>query len=95
MTVWSRPPSCGTANYRIVVVEEKPYRMGEIVIKNASEQEEKRIRGRWQLTQGAVFNLGSAREFLKKLAEDRSGRTPRMSLRPDRVKQTANVVYTY
>jgi outer membrane protein assembly factor BamA len=85
----------GAANYRIVVAEGKPYQMGEIVIKNASENEQKRIRGKWQLAQGAAFNLGYVREFIKKLSEDRSGRTPRVRLQTDRAKQTANVLFTY
>jgi outer membrane protein assembly factor BamA len=85
----------GAANYRIVVAEGKPFQMGEVVIKNASENEQKRIRGRWQLAQGVVFNLGYVREFIKKLSEDRSARTPRVSLQTDRAKQTANVLFTF
>ena len=85
----------GAANYRIVVAEGKPFQMGEVVIKNASENEQKRIRGKWQLAQGAVFNLGYVKEFIKKLSEDRSSRTPRTRLETDRAKQTANVLFTY
>ncbi|HKQ74628.1 MAG TPA: POTRA domain-containing protein [Blastocatellia bacterium] len=85
----------GAANYRVVVAEGKPFQMGEVVIKNASENEEKRIRGKWQLARGAVFNLGYVKEFIKKLSEDRSGRTPRVQLQTDRAKQTASVLFTY
>jgi outer membrane protein assembly factor BamA len=48
--------SAREAHYRIIVEEGKTFRMGEVLIKNASENEEKRIRGKWQLAQGAVFN---------------------------------------
>jgi len=85
----------GVANYRIVVAEGKPYQMNEIVIRNASESEQKRIRGAWRLAQGAVFNFGYAREFVKKLSEDRGGRTPRAQLQTDRAKQTVNVLFTF
>lgn len=87
--------SSGTANYRIVVAEGKPYQMNEIVINNASESEQNRIRGKWQLGHGAVLNFGYVREFVKRLSEDHSGRTPRMRLQTDRPKQTVNVVFTF
>jgi outer membrane protein assembly factor BamA len=83
------------ANYRIIVEEGKSFRMGEVLIKNASENEEKRIRGKWQLAEGAVLNYGYVKEFVKKLAEDRSGRTPRVRLQADRAKQTMNVLFTF
>jgi len=85
----------GLASYRIVVEEGKPFQMGEVVIKNASENEEKRIRGKWQLTQGAVFNFGYVKDFVKKLSEDRIARTPRVRLQSDRARQTVNVLLTY
>src|SRR5262249_7500555 len=84
-----------TADYRIAVSEGQPFRMGEVVIANASENEQKRIRGKWQLAQGAVFNFGYAREFVKKLSEDRSGRLPRVALRPNRAKQTVDVQFNF
>ena len=87
--------SSGMANYRIVVEEGKTYHMGEVVIKNATDNEQKRIRGKWQLAQGAVFNFGYVREFIKKMAEERGGRTPRIRLQTDSAKQTANVSFTY
>ena len=43
--------TAGVANYHIVVEEGKPYQMGEVLIKNASGDEEKRIRGKWQMAQ--------------------------------------------
>src|SRR5262249_29722899 len=49
--------SSGVANYRIVVEEGKPFQMGEVLIKNATENEQKRIRGKWQLAQGVVLNF--------------------------------------
>jgi len=87
--------SVGTANYRILVMEGKTYRMGEVVIANASENEQKRIRGKWPLAPGAVFNFGAVREFAKKLSEDRSARMPRVNLRLDHAKQTADVLFTF
>ncbi len=87
--------SAGLANYHIVVEEGKPYQMGEVLIKNASEDEEKRIRGKWQMAQGAVFNVEYVKGFIKKMFDDRSGRTPRVRLQPDRAKQIANVLFTY
>lgn len=87
--------SAGTANYRILVMEGKTYRMGEVVIANASENEQKRIRGKWPLAPGAVFNFGAVREFAKKLSEDRSARMPRVNLRLDHAKQTADVLFTF
>ena len=87
--------SSGVANYRITVTEGQPYHMGEVVVSNASESEQKRIRGKWQLEQGAVFNVGYVREFVKKLSEDRSGRMPRVRLQTDRAKQTVNVLFTF
>jgi hypothetical protein len=47
------------------------------------------------LAQGAVFNFGYVKEVVKKLAEDRSGRTPRVRLQADRTKQTMNVLFTF
>src|SRR5262249_533696 len=87
--------SAGVANYHIVVEEGKPYQMGEILIKNASEDEEKRIRGKWQMAQGAVFNVEYVKGFIKKMFDDRSGRTPRVRLQPDSSKQIANVLFTF
>ena len=87
--------SAGVANYHIVMDEGKPYQMGEVLIKNASEDEEKRIRGKWQMVQGAVFNVEYVKGFVKKMFDDRSGRTPRVRLQPDRAKQIANVLFTY
>jgi len=83
------------ANYHVVVEEGKPYQMGEVLIKNASEDEEKRIRGKWQMAQGAVFNVEYVKGFIKKMFDDRSGRTPRVRLQPDRAKQIANVLFTF
>lgn len=87
--------SAGVANYHIVVEEGKPYQMGEVLIKNASEDEEKRIRGKWQMARGAVFNVGYVKGFIKKMFDDRSGRTPRVRIQPDGAKQIANVLFTY
>jgi outer membrane protein assembly factor BamA len=87
--------SAGVANYHIVVEEGKPYQMGEVLIKNASEDEAKRIRGKWQMAQGAVFNVEYVRGFIKKMFDDRSGRTPRVRLQPDHAKQIANVSFTF
>jgi outer membrane protein assembly factor BamA len=87
--------SSRTANYHIAVTEGQPFLMGEVVIANASESEQKRIRGKWQLAQGSILNFGYVREFVKKLSEDRSGRVPRVDLRLNRPKQTADVVFTF
>lgn len=87
--------SSRTANFRISVSEGQPYQMGEIVIKNASDNEQKRLRGKWKLASGTVFNFSYVRDFAKKLSEERSGRLPRVSLQRDKTKQTANVVFTY
>ncbi|HEU0177721.1 MAG TPA: POTRA domain-containing protein [Blastocatellia bacterium] len=87
--------SAGVANYHIVVEEGKPYQMGEVLIKNASGDEEKRIRSKWQMAQGAVFNMEYIKGFIKKMFDDRSGRTPRVRLQPDRAKQIANVLFTF
>jgi outer membrane protein insertion porin family len=87
--------SAGAANYHIVVEEGKPYQMGEVLIKNASQDEEKRIRGKWQMAQGAVFNVEYVKSFIKKMFDDRSGRTPRVRLQPDSSKQIANVLFTF
>ena len=84
-----------TANFRISVNEGQPYQMGEVVFKNASDAEQKRLRGKWKLAPGAVFNFSYVREFARKLSEERSGRLPRVSLQRDKTKQTANVVFTY
>jgi len=85
----------GVANYRIAVEEGKPFQMGEVVIKNASEDEQKRIRDKWRLAQGAVFNFGYVRDFVKKLSEDRRARTPRVRLQTNRANQTADVLFTF
>lgn len=87
--------SSRTANFRISVNEGQPYQMGEIVFKNASDAEQKRLRGKWKLAPGAVFNFSYVKDFAKKLSEERSGRLPRVSLQRDKTKQTANVVFTY
>jgi outer membrane protein insertion porin family len=87
--------TAGVANYHIVVEEGKTYQMGEVLIKNASVDEEKRIRGKWQMAQGAVFNVEYVKGFIKKMFDDRSGRTPRVRLQPDRAKQIANVLFTF
>lgn len=84
-----------TANFRISVNESQPYQMGEIVFKNASEAEQKRLRGKWKLAAGAVFNFSYVKEFAQKLSEERSGRLPRVSLQRDKTKQTVNVLFTY
>jgi outer membrane protein insertion porin family len=85
----------GTANYRVVVEEGKPYKMGAIVIMNASENEQNRIRSRWRLAQGTVFNVLYLQEFIKKLSEDRAARTPRVRLQSDSAKQTVTVTFTF
>ena len=82
-------------NYQITVIEGPTYRFGELVITNASESEQKRIRSKWQLAPGAVFNLAYAREFLKKTFEDRRARIPRAQIRTDHVKQRADLLLTY
>jgi outer membrane protein insertion porin family len=87
--------SARLVNYHIVVEEGKPYQMGEVLIKNASEDEEKRIRGKWQMAQGAVFNVEYVRGFMKKMFGERSVRTPRVSVQPDRAKQIANILFTF
>src|SRR5262249_32716410 len=81
--------SAGVADYHIVVEEGKPYQMGAILIKNASADEEKRIRGKWQMAQGAVFNVEYVKGFMKKMFDERSPRTPRVRLQPDPAKQIA------
>ncbi|MBO0727162.1 MAG: hypothetical protein J2P52_16270 [Blastocatellia bacterium] len=87
--------SSGVANYHIGVEEGKPYQMGEVLIKNASQDEEKRIRGKWQMAQGAVFNVEYVKGFVKKMFDDRGGRTPRVRLQTDSAKQIANVLFTF
>src|SRR2546427_11296039 len=87
--------SARLANYHIAVEEGKSYQMGELLIKNASEDEEKRIRGKWQMAHGTVFNFEYVRGFIKKMFDDRNGRTPRVRLQPDRAKQIANVLFTF
>lgn len=85
----------GEANYRIIVAEGRPYRMGEVIINNASQSEQRLILGQWRLPHGAVFNYGSVRESVRKLSEDHSGRTPRMLLQPERAKHTVNVLFNF
>jgi outer membrane protein assembly factor BamA len=87
--------SAKIVNYQITVTEGPPYRMGELVIANASENEQKRLRGKWQLPPGAVFNLAYAREFVKKTFDDRRVRMPRIQIRKDPVKRTADLLFTY
>ena len=87
--------SAKLANYQITVNEGLPYRVGEVVIANASEAEQKRIRSKWQLASGAVFNLTAVKEFIKKTFDDRSPRRPRLQLRKDAAKQVADLLITY
>jgi outer membrane protein assembly factor BamA len=87
--------NAGVANYRITVDEGRPYKMGELVIVNAAESEQNRIRSRWKLAQGSVFNVLYLKEFLKRLSEDRGTRTPRVRYQTDSGKQTVNVVFTF
>jgi len=47
------------------------------------------------MAQGAVFNVEYVKGFIKKMFDDRSGRTPRVRLQPDRAKQIANVLFTF
>lgn len=44
---------------------------------------------------GAVFNVEYVRNFVKKMLDDRGGRTPRVLIQPDRSKQIANVLFTF
>ena len=89
--------STGTANYRILVADGAVYNFDQLVIKNASESEEKRIRSKWQLAQGSPMNVSYVRKYVQKFLEDTrgSGRTPRVQLAPDKSKLTAQVVFTY
>jgi len=48
--------------------------------------------GKWR---SAVFNVEYVKGFIKKMFDDRSGRTPRVRLQPDRAKQLANVLFTF
>ena len=82
-------------SYRIVVVEGPSYRMGNLIIKNASESELKRIQGKWPLAQGAVLNLPSVREFVRKMFYGPSTRMPGIQIRKDPAKQIADLILTY
>lgn len=87
----------GTANYRILVADGAVYNFDELVIKNASESEEKRIRSKWQLAQGSPMNMSYLRKYVQIFLEDTrgSGRTPRVQLATDKSKLTAQVLFTY
>lgn len=82
-------------SYRIVVVEGPSYRMGDLIIKNATESEIKRIQSRWPLAQGAVLNLPSVRDFVRKIFYGPATRMPGIQIRKDPAKQIADLILTY
>ena len=81
--------------YRIKVNEGAQFRMGNLIITGLSEGDARRLKEKWKLQPGDVYDASYLNEFLKKvMREDRSAfgsKKMTTSLKPDRQKLTVDV----
>lgn len=85
--------------YRFEVREGAQYRMGELKITGLTEADAAKLRARWTLLPGEVFDETYYEEFLKKNLSSvlQPGGRPQVTsfVKPDREKLTADVNYTF
>ncbi|MFN2480518.1 MAG: POTRA domain-containing protein [Pyrinomonadaceae bacterium] len=85
--------------YRFEVREGAQYRMGELKIAGLAEADAEKLRARWALRAGEVFDETYYEEFLRKNLSGilQPGARPQVTMfvKPDREKLTADVSYTF
>jgi outer membrane protein insertion porin family len=85
--------------YRFEVREGPQYRMGELKIAGLAEADAEKLRARWALRAGEVFDQAYYEEFLKKNLSGvvQPGARPQVTMfvKPDREKLTADVNYSF
>jgi outer membrane protein assembly factor BamA len=85
--------------YRFEVREGAQYRMGELKITGLADADAEKLRARWTLRAGDVFDETYYEDFLKKNLSIvmQPGARPQVTLflKPDREKLTADVNYTF
>jgi outer membrane protein insertion porin family len=85
--------------YRFEVREGPQYRMGELKITGLTEADAEKLRARWALRAGEVFDQTYYEEFLKKNLSGvvQPGARPQVTMfvKPDRERLTADVSYSF
>jgi outer membrane protein assembly factor BamA len=85
--------------YRFEVREGPQYRMGELKITGLAEADAEKLRARWALRAGEVFDETYYEDFLKKNLSGvvQPGARPQVTMfvKPDREKLTADVSYSF
>jgi outer membrane protein assembly factor BamA len=77
--------------YQAVVVEGPQYRAGQLILSGVSENEAKKLQGRWKLKPGDVFNTSLVGEFTQPLRQDPSIKNVDVKLKPNKTDLTADV----
>ncbi|MBZ5528960.1 MAG: hypothetical protein LAN71_13800 [Acidobacteriia bacterium] len=57
--------TAATVHFRVTILEGAQYRMGKFEVDGASEALEKRLRGKWRLQSGEIFDGGSVKEYMQ------------------------------
>lgn len=86
--------------YQVSVNEGPQYRMGTLTVTGLPESDANRIKARWQLRQGDVYNAAYPDEFMKKVLADGRALGLRMkkadfAVKPDRQKLTVDVTINF
>jgi outer membrane protein assembly factor BamA len=91
-------------SYRFNVIEGQRYFMGNLIVNGLPAEEVERLKEKWTLGSNAVFDESyledfgktGLREFMTGLAQ-RTGSRPKveMEMKPDRQKQTVNVIISF
>jgi outer membrane protein assembly factor BamA len=90
-----------TVNYHIAVREGPQYRMGKLIVTGLSDRDAKRLREKWELPEGDVYNAVYARDFLTTVFKDgfvitdKDPRSMGMVSKADRQLLTADVMLEF
>lgn len=85
-------------SYRIAINEGGQYRMGNLTINGLAENDAERLKKRWKLQAGEIYNAAYIEEFMKAaIPDNRVGKAmlTAVSVKPDRVNLTADVSFTF
>lgn len=91
-----------TVSYNINVAQGEQYRMGKFDVVGMSAEDSDRLRQRWRLAPGAIYDATYLAEFIKLVpppvaanAQQQSVRSLSVEVKPDRERKTINVTIGY
>lgn len=85
-------------SYRLAINEGGQYRMGDVTINGLAENEAERLRKRWKLQAGEIYNASYIEEFMRTaIPDNRVGKAmlTGVSVIPDRANLTAEVTFNF